>query len=92
LDEPTGDLDTRNTDIVMKILLDLNQKEQITCVMVTHDVALKNYSSKVVRMFDGKVHSVQQVPEEIRAVPIKQLTDRVEAIERGEDVGELNVR
>lgn len=58
LDEPTGDLDTRNGDIVMKILVDLNQKKRITCVMVTHDVALKNYCTKVVRMYDGKVHSV----------------------------------
>jgi putative ABC transport system ATP-binding protein len=33
LDEPTGDLDTRNTDIVLKILMDLNLKEKITLVL-----------------------------------------------------------
>jgi putative ABC transport system ATP-binding protein len=58
LDEPTGDLDTRNTDIVMKILMDLNKSEQITMVMVTHDVALKTFASKIIRMYDGKVHSI----------------------------------
>jgi len=58
LDEPTGDLDTWNSDIVMKILVDLNMKDKITMVMVTHDVALKSFGTKVVRMYDGKVHSV----------------------------------
>ena len=32
LDEPTGDLDTKNTDLVMEILLDLNMNEGITMV------------------------------------------------------------
>jgi len=32
LDEPTGDLDTKNSDLVMKILLDLNRDEKITMV------------------------------------------------------------
>lgn len=35
LDEPTGDLDTRNTDIVMNIILELNMKEKITMVNVS---------------------------------------------------------
>lgn len=37
LDEPTGDLDTKSTDIIMKILVDLNIKHKITMIMVTHD-------------------------------------------------------
>lgn len=42
----------------MKILIDLNQKEKITMVMVTHDVGLKTYSNRVVRMADGKIHKI----------------------------------
>lgn len=38
LDEPTGDLDTKNSDLIMKILIDLNIKNKITMIMVTHDV------------------------------------------------------
>lgn len=41
LDEPTGDLDTKSTDIIMKILVDLNVKHKITMIMVTHDQGLK---------------------------------------------------
>ena len=55
LDEPTGDLDTRSTDIVMKILVDLNVNEKITMIMVTHDAALKAFAHRVVKMADGKV-------------------------------------
>lgn len=64
LDEPTGDLDTRSTDIVMKILCDLNKKEGITMIMVTHDVALKVFADRVVRMMDGKVHKIITMPED----------------------------
>jgi ABC-type molybdenum transport system ATPase subunit/photorepair protein PhrA len=34
LDEPTGDLDTKNTVEIMDLLLDINQKRKTTCIMV----------------------------------------------------------
>lgn len=55
LDEPTGDLDTRSTDIVMKILIDLNIEKKITMIMVTHDIGLKSFANRVVKMSDGKI-------------------------------------
>jgi len=64
LDEPTGDLDTRSTDIVMKILLDLNLHKKITMIMVTHDVGLKGFANKVVRMADGKINKIQEIDPE----------------------------
>lgn len=62
LDEPTGDLDTKNSDLIMKILLDLNVKENITMVIVTHDVGLKNYANRIVRMMDGKIANIEETP------------------------------
>jgi putative ABC transport system ATP-binding protein len=59
LDEPTGDLDTKNTDLIMKIIIDLNVKEGITIIMVTHDTVLKNFASKTVRMLDGKIAKIE---------------------------------
>ena len=55
LDEPTGDLDTKSTDIIMKILIDLNIERRITMIMVTHDQGLKYFGERVVKMSDGKV-------------------------------------
>lgn len=87
LDEPTGDLDTRSTDIIMKILIDLNIREKITMIMVTHDVGLKNFATRVVRMADGKVHKIQVIPDEARKHIIKELNQRVQAIQKGLDKG-----
>lgn len=78
LDEPTGDLDTKNADIVMNILLELN-KEGITMVMVTHDVALKNFAHRVARVVDGKIISEMDVSEKDREECIKKLNERLES-------------
>lgn len=83
LDEPTGDLDTRSTDIVMKILVDLNVDKKITMIMVTHDVGLKTFANRVVRMADGKVSKIEEIPKESRREMIRHLNDRVQAIHRG---------
>jgi putative ABC transport system ATP-binding protein len=55
LDEPTGDLDSKNTHIVLNILLNLNIVDKITLVMVTHDVNLKFYSHRTLKVLDGKI-------------------------------------
>lgn len=55
LDEPTGDLDTKNSDLIMKIIVDLNIKEGITILMVTHDTFLKNFATRTIKMLDGKI-------------------------------------
>lgn len=92
LDEPTGDLDTRSSDIVMKIIMDLNLQDKITMVMVTHDVALKNFASKIVRMSDGRIASIEEIPHDERMKHYNKLAKRVEDIEKGLDKNKLNVR
>lgn len=39
----------------MKIIIDLNIVNGITIIMVTHDTNLKNFSTRTIRMLDGKV-------------------------------------
>lgn len=73
LDEPTGDLDTKNTDIIMHILLDLHRVEKRTLVMVTHDVGLKNFADRVIRVLDGKIMRIEEVSEEERGAAIERL-------------------
>jgi len=80
LDEPTGDLDTVNTLVVMKLLTDLNQKQDITMVMVTHDVSLKNFADRVVWMRDGKIQRIEVVPKHKKEEAIKKVTDELEQI------------
>jgi len=58
LDEPTGDLDTHNTAIAMKLLTDLH-KQGVTLIMVTHDVNLKYFADRVIWMRDGLVQRIE---------------------------------
>ena len=72
LDEPTGDLDTKNTEIVMQILINLN-KEGCTLIMVTHDTGLKSFANRVVRVLDGKILRIEDVTEEERETALRRL-------------------
>jgi len=63
LDEPTGDLDTVNSSIVLNLLLRLNKKQGMTLIMVTHDVSLKYLSNRVVHMLDGKISRIEEISE-----------------------------
>lgn len=66
LDEPTGDLDSKNSKIVLNILINLNQKERITLIMVTHDVNLKFYSHRVLKVLDGKIIGEERIDPQSR--------------------------
>jgi len=54
LDEPTGDLDTKNTVEIMDLLLELNQKLQTTCVMVSHNPDVECYADRILYIEDGR--------------------------------------
>jgi putative ABC transport system ATP-binding protein len=75
LDEPTGDLDSKNSYIIMQLLLDLNRNHGITCVMVTHDQALKTYAHRVVHMLDGKIARIEPIAAAARAQAEQELQD-----------------
>ena len=53
-DEPTGNLDSKNGEEVMRLLEELNN-EGTTIVMVTHSPHDANYAHRVINLFDGKV-------------------------------------
>jgi len=55
-DEPTGNLDEENGKVVMKLLKELNKKGT-TIVMVTHDMTLTEYASKIIEINDGRIVS-----------------------------------
>jgi len=54
-DEPTGALDTGNAEQVMKILIDCNEREGTTVIMVTHDPDFAKMAKRQIRLADGKV-------------------------------------
>lgn len=54
LDEPTGDLDSRNTVEIMDLLLDFNLRKGTTCVMVTHNPDVECYADRMLYVSDGR--------------------------------------
>lgn len=54
-DEPTGSLDHISTKEVMEILSQLNKEEQITIVMVTHELELLSYANKIIKYDNGQI-------------------------------------
>ncbi|EFC43329.1 abc transporter [Naegleria gruberi] len=67
LDEPTGDLDTKNTVEIMDLLLRINLNKKTTCVMVTHNPDVETYADRVLFVSDGRF--VEQALNEIQ-VPL----------------------
>jgi len=53
-DEPTGNLDSHMGDEVMALLKNLNDQDQTTIVMVTHDAQKAQQTARTVRLFDGR--------------------------------------
>src|ERR1700719_4060041 len=54
-DEPTGNLDTQNSEIVLSMLSQLNKVLRQTIVMITHNHDAAAYSNRVVHMRDGVI-------------------------------------
>lgn len=53
-DEPTGNLDSKTGDAILKLLNDLNKSENITILLVTHDKDVAKITEKVITLVDGK--------------------------------------
>jgi putative ABC transport system ATP-binding protein len=64
LDEPTGDLDTKNTIEIMDLLLRINLFKKTTCIMVTHNPDVECYADRILYVSDGKF--AKQVLNEIQ--------------------------
>ena len=56
-DEPTGNLDTENSENVLRLLSDLNKRLGQTIVMITHNPEAAAYAHRTVRMKDGVIVS-----------------------------------
>ena len=54
-DEPTGNLDSKNTQVVFDILKELSQEHQQTIIAVTHDNDFAKASDRTIEMMDGRV-------------------------------------
>ena len=54
-DEPTGNLDSVNGEMIFRLLLDLHQEEECGILLVTHDLALAERADRILFMQDGRI-------------------------------------
>ena len=60
-DEPTGALDSKNATILMQKLAEMNQLEETTILMVTHDSVAASFCNRILFIQDGKLfHEIRR--------------------------------
>ena len=56
-DEPTGNLDSRNSDEIIRLLKEANEKYHQTIIIITHDNNIAKLANRVITIKDGKIIS-----------------------------------
>jgi putative ABC transport system ATP-binding protein len=89
-DEPTCNLDTRTSIEVMGIFQRLNKERGITVLLITHEMDIAEYGTRLIRFRDGRVVADQKIlhrrnaEEELAALPPPEPDEIVSAEEKTE--------
>ncbi len=62
-DEPTGNLDTKNSEIVLNMLRHSNRELGQTVLMITHNPDAASYGNRIIHMRDGEIVSAENDPQ-----------------------------
>ena len=62
-DEPTGNLDTKNSDVVLNMLRQSNKELGQTILMITHNPEAAEFGDRIIHMRDGEIVSPEQDPQ-----------------------------
>jgi putative ABC transport system ATP-binding protein len=62
-DEPTGNLDTKNSEIVLQMLRQSNKDLGQTVLMITHNPEAAEYGDRIIHMRDGQIVTAEEDPQ-----------------------------
>ena len=65
-DEPTGNLDSKNSDVVLAMLRKSNQELGQTVLMITHNPQAAEYGDRIIHMRDGQIVNPEEDPQWVR--------------------------
>ena len=71
-DEPTGNLDSKTTMEVLKLMQKVVREQKQTLVMVTHDNNLATYADRIFKIIDGKIMSIEENHHEVDLVQLEE--------------------
>lgn len=85
-DEPTGNLDSKSANDVMRLLISLNRKSKRTVILITHNPEYLDYADRIFYMKDGKVvdvkvnSRVKNIEEVVKVGKIREdlVTEKIE--------------
>jgi len=61
-DEPTGNLDSENAQLILELIIRLHREQHMTLVLVTHDLGIAQRASRTIQMKDGRIVSDLKAP------------------------------
>ena len=56
-DEPTGSLDSKTSSKILKLLIDLHERKNVTLIIVTHDMDVAKLADRAIEVLDGEIIS-----------------------------------
>ncbi|MFZ2279999.1 MAG: ABC transporter ATP-binding protein [Prosthecobacter sp.] len=62
-DEPTGNLDSENSKHILELIIRLRREQNMTLVLVTHDLNIARMATRTIEMKDGLIVADQQTPQ-----------------------------
>lgn len=90
-DEPTGNLDTHTTYEMMNLMTRLARERNITLVIVTHDLEISGYATRLVKIRDGRIEGIEDEPAHHPSAPPTvvpgSVTEAAETKEAGDKAG-----
>ena len=88
-DEPTGNLDTHTTYEMMNLMTKLARERNLTLIIVTHDLEISGYATRLVKIRDGRIEEIEEGPMHHAGAPpeVIRLTAEVDGTggENGEE-------
>jgi putative ABC transport system ATP-binding protein len=56
-DEPTGNLDSKNASLILDLIVGLRREQNLTLILVTHDLGIARQAARIIEMKDGRIAS-----------------------------------
>lgn len=72
-DEPTGNLDSKTTMEVLKLMQQIVKERNQTLVMVTHDNNLATYADRIFKIIDGKIVHIEENHQEVDLIALDKI-------------------
>ncbi len=69
-DEPTGNLDSSTSEEILRVFRELNEREGVTIILVTHDPNVAKHAKRLIRVVDGVIAAEDSIPNDPAPAPL----------------------